>query len=166
MALFLAGWIDGFKQVFPISLLGTSESPEEAERTTTGTATAGWKFKTDGTTDQREGAWNTDYDDWHDPPTGNPGNSYEIRATKESGTESSLGTGSLATWEALSSDISYILSNSDEDSSTIDIVLKIEIRDAQEQVVRGTGYYKISCTSQSGGGTTVTTVTTETTVTA
>lgn len=169
MPLINTGWMDRVASgiSFVISLLGTVSTPEEATRTVTGgEAIAGWRFNADGTTDRRQGSWATGYDDWATPTGYTPGNDYQIRASKESGTETALSTGNLATWENLSSTITYELSNNAQDNSTIDIVLKIEVRDTSTQTIQDTGYYKISCTSNSGGGTTTTTttVTTETTV--
>lgn len=146
---------------FTISLLGTASVPEEATRTVSGsTAVAGWRFNTDGTTDRRQGSYTLGYDDWATPTGYTPGTEYEIRATRQSGSETSLSTGNLATWEALSSNIVYELSNNAQDGSTLDIVLKIEIRDTATQTVQDTGYYKISVTSNTGGTTTTTTATT------
>jgi hypothetical protein len=153
------GWIDGGKISFTVSLLGTSGSPETASRETTGTATAGWRFNADGTTNRRQGTWGGNYDDWALPNSPEPGSTFEIRATRQSGTETSLDVGNLLTWESLSTTITYELSNGKEDNSTEDIVLKIEVRDAATQTIQDTGYYKISVKSNSSGTTTTTTTT-------
>jgi len=152
---------------FTISLLGTVSVPEEASRTVVGgTAIAGWRFNTDGTTDRRQGAWSTGYDDWATPTGYTPGTQFEIRATRDSGSETALDSGNLDTWEALTSTITYELSNNAQDNSTEDIVLLIEVRDTETQTVQDSGYYKISATSNTGGGTTGTPTTDETLTTA
>jgi len=169
MPLINIGYIDGLKLPHQISLLGTEGTPVVATRTVTGgTAVAGWRFLQDGTTDKRQGSWSVGFDDWYDGSNSTPGDSYEIRATRLSGSETTLATGNLGTWEVLDSTRTYELSNSNEDNSTMTIALKIEIRDVSENVVRDTGYYDISAKSNAASGTTtvttVTTVTTETTV--
>ena len=163
MPLLWAGIIDKLGGiVYVISLLGTEPDPEEATRSTSSTAVAGWRFNADGTTDRRQGSWSAGYDDWATPTSGTPGNGYEIRATLLSGDTPT--TGNLSTWEALSSTITWELSNSTA-STTLTCDLKIEIRDTSTQTVQDTGYYRITATKTSGGTTTtVTTITTETTV--
>lgn len=157
MPLFYIGYIDQYAQqiIFTISLLGTASVPEEATRIVTGGgAYAGWRFNTDGTTDRRQGSYALGYDDWATPTGHTPGPQYEIRATRQSGSETVLYAGNLNTWEALSSNIVYELYNNLQNGTTQDIVLKIEIRDTATQTVQDTGYYKISVTSNAGGTTT------------
>jgi len=135
--------------VYVISLLGTLGTPEEATNTDTDArAEAGFRFNTDGTTDIRQGdSYTLSHDDWADPASASPGALYEIRATKSSGSESSLSTGTLNSWQALSSNRTYELLNNFQNNSTMDIVLKIEVRDVATQTIQDTGYYKLEAIS-------------------
>jgi len=150
MPLINTGWMDRISKqyTYAVTLLGTSGTPEVAAQSVVGgQADAGWRFNAAGTTNRRQGTWGGNYDDWVDTLDPSPGVLYEIRATKQSGSESALDTGNLATWEALSATVTYALSNNLQDGTTEDIVLKIEVRDAATQTIQDTGYYKISVTS-------------------
>lgn len=154
MPLINSGWLDrvAVQISYVISLLGTVSTPETATDVVAGgTAYAGWRFNADGTTDIRQNTWTTGYDDWATPQTPPPAATFDIRATKQSGTKAALDTGNLNTWESLSGTITYDINNAAQDDSTEDIVIKVEIRKADSQEVQDTGYYKMAATSQSTG---------------
>lgn len=146
---------------YTIQLQGTLGSPILATRTATGTARAGWRFNGTllnggGTYDRRQGTW-AYYSDWAVPTSPDPSASYDIRATRQSGSETSLTTGNLNTWENLATTREYSIDNA-VDGTTKDMVIKVEIRDTATQTIRATGYYKIEAIDS--GGTTTTTTTT------
>lgn len=143
-----------------IQLEGTSGSPILATRTATGTARAGWRFNGTllnggGTYDRRQGSW-AYYSDWAVPTSPDPSSDYDIRATRQSGSETSLTTGNLNTWENLATTREYSIDNN-VDGTTKDMVIKVEIRDTATQTIQATGYYKIEAID-SGGTTTTTTL--------
>ena len=142
----------------PTIVVDLPNSTQNATRTVTdpANANAGWRFGLDGEVDRRRGSWSLGHHDWCTPTGGTPGDDFEIRCTKNSGTNPT-GSG-LGTWLALSSDRNWQLAQTVVGSKTCN--LTIEIRDAATQTVQDSQTYTITATVNSGGTTTTTTTTT------
>jgi hypothetical protein len=148
----------GGAYIYTVSLDGTLSTPVTARRSANGTARAGWRFEgTDpADIDRRQGAYSY-YNDWVSPNTPDPSGDHDIRATRQSGTETTLTVGTLNTWQNLSTNRSYEIHNN-VNGTTKTMLLKIEIRDTATQTLQDTGYYYIKAID-TGGGTTTTTTT-------
>lgn len=71
-----------------------------------GTATAGWRFNSDGTVDRRnEFGWTLGLHNWYSPTTPAIGASYYLRATQITGNPIDAGT--FGTWQLMSGSLLY-----------------------------------------------------------
>ena len=71
-----------------------------------GTATAGWRFNSDGTVDRRNDlGWTLAYHYWYSPPTPGIGASYYLRATQLTGLGIDFGV--FGTWQLMTGSLVY-----------------------------------------------------------
>lgn len=127
----------GGKKFLPpyiVDISGTHDAADEDASS----ATAGWSFSTDGTVDILEGSSIYDHD-WA-TPAGSPhiGFYYEIRATKNSGSDPD--GSAVGSW--LSTFVQWTVSQTGVGVTLCS--LNIEIRDANSQVVLSSGTYTMS----------------------
>lgn len=119
---------------YTINLPGGNDSDFD---TIGNTATAGFNFYSNGTYDEFQGGAGPD---WITPSGSGVGSDYEIRCTKNSGTDPS--GSSLNSWLALSSTRQWYLQRTSFGTTTCN--LTIQIRDSLTQTVQDSGTYIIT----------------------
>jgi len=109
-----------------------------------GNADAGWRFRSDGTVDDWEGASYSPDHSWSDPSGSGrePGDYFEIRAVKSAGTTPD--GDSLSTWLPLTTARTWTLSQSGDGAKSC--TLTITIRDVNTNDTLDTGTYELSAT--------------------
>ena len=132
-----------------VALSGTSGAANLSQDTDSSTATAGWRFQTNGVTGRYENGtldpnWGTNDigppQEWYHPSAATPPSGLYIRATLDSG--DTVTTGTLNTWQILSSDRLWTWNYSGV-PDTVDGTLKIEIAtDSGGSNIIATGYYR------------------------